>query len=119
MTAKRRSKTSGQPLEFFLYSLGLATRFAVAFPICLWLYTFFDTLHWCFGDGSSRDFTTDVLGCPFVAMFWTTGSLLDFDRDDSWAARPHYLSVALITLVVAVAWGVICRQRCGPAKALD
>src|SRR5216683_6302980 len=48
--------------------LGFALRFAIAFPICLWLYSFLDIVRYCIWSGGLTNFIVNLAYCPLLAL---------------------------------------------------
>jgi len=94
--------------------LGFALRFAIAFPVCLWLYSFLYIAQHCALSDRSGTFLERLVYCPLLAWMFTTGEFFDFAYDYG-AVLPQVLLITFAALVISVAWGAICRHRWGTA----
>jgi hypothetical protein len=114
---RQLSRVLEQPWRSLLSLLGFALRFAIAFPVCLWLFPFLDFVQHCALFAPNESVIGRVLGCPLMALLFTTGEYFDVVYNYS-LVLPRVLFIALCALMIAVAWGVVCRGRRAAAGPL-
>ena len=94
--------------DFFIRFLAIAARFAIVFPLCLFLYHFVKAAEPCFVPLSR---VLDLMWCPLIiGIYFGT----DFHHDDGGLVPPHYLPMSLLAVAIVVIWTTNdYRRRCG------
>src|SRR5437899_695987 len=107
---RRLSRVLEQPWRSLFSLLGFALRFAIAFPVCFWLYSFLYAGRHCFLSIRIWNFFERLVYCPLFAWAFTTGEFFDVVYEHG-VLLPQVLVIASAALVISIAWGAICRRR--------
>ena len=91
--------------------LGLAVRFALAFPTCLWLYAFMAGLRLCDVTLSPPSPIERLLTCPIGSLIWSL-VMYQYIYDEHGVLLPHILPTVVVASVIAIVWKVTCQHRC-------
>jgi hypothetical protein len=106
MLARAWSNASVRRSEFFVNFLGIAARFAIAFPACLIVYNLINAVIPCFVPLSRL---LDLFWCPLVIMVYADTE--PTYRDSSGQVPPHYFYVVLLALAIVAVWATNDRRR--------
>lgn len=91
--------------DFFVSTLGIAARLAIAFPACLLVFHLLKSLGTCFAIVLEP---LDLLWCPLVtAIYLETEPSLGSDGN----VPLQYLLVAVVALAIVAVWAANDRRR--------
>ena len=103
--AKTRRKLVGLA-DSYVSFLAVVARFAIAFPVCLFVYNAIKVLTPCFVPLSRA---LDLFWCPLVVMVYADTE--PANRDGSGQVPSHYFYVALLALAIVAMWTANDRRR--------